>query len=358
MVDDGSTDGTSAIADQIAAADPRIRVVRTPRNHGKGYAVRVGVQAAQGELVVFTDADGSYGPDQLERGGGGARPGPGGRGPPRRPARAGLLLRRLASPVFNRVMRLLLGLPFSDTQCGLKGFRRVLLPAVFRRARVDGFAFRRRGALLVARRLGLEVVEVPVTAQERQGSWSACRTRSGWWPTSGRSAAAPAASTRRRGSATSPAEPGLSELRHRPLGHRAGGGPLRRHEPLVGGEPEHHAEGQPGHLGDVEPQRPGLAQPRSTTRMQALAISSPTPFSRKNTVYSRRRLVRARCRKVQCRFMKNEEVAATAIEAVLAPMADQSAQVQQVGQTEVKDGVDGADDAELGHPWARCRQRR
>ena len=170
VVDDGSTDGTSAIADQIAAADPRVRVVRTPRNHGKGYAVRVGVQAAQGELVAFTDADGSYGPDQVERVVAaldrapvaigarlGAQPG------------AGSLLRRLASPVFNRVMRLLLGLPFSDTQCGLKGFRRGAAAAVFRRARVDGFAFDAE-ALLVARRLGLEVVEVPVTAQERQGS--------------------------------------------------------------------------------------------------------------------------------------------------------------------------------------------
>jgi hypothetical protein len=83
--------------------------------------------------------------------------------------------------------------------------------------------------------------------------------------------------------------------------------------------------------------------------MQALAISSPTPLSRKNRVYSRRRLVRARCRKVQCRFMKNDEVAATATEAVLAPMADQpEPQVQQVGQAEVEDGVDGADNAELG----------
>ena len=67
VVDDGSTDGTTVIADQIAAADPRVRVVRTTRNHGKGYAVRTGIQAAQGELVVFTDADGSYGPEQLER---------------------------------------------------------------------------------------------------------------------------------------------------------------------------------------------------------------------------------------------------------------------------------------------------
>ena len=170
VVDDGSSDGTTVIADQIAAADPRVLVVRTTRNHGKGYAVRTGIQAAQGELVVFTDADGSYGPEQLERVVAalerapvaiGARLGsqPGG----------GSRLRRLASPVFNRVMRLLLGLPFSDTQCGLKGFRRDAAEALFRRARVDGFAFDAE-ALLVARRLGIEVVEVPVRAEERQGS--------------------------------------------------------------------------------------------------------------------------------------------------------------------------------------------
>jgi glycosyltransferase involved in cell wall biosynthesis len=170
VVDDGSTDGTTAIADQVAAADPRVLVVRATRNHGKGYAVRTGIQAAQGQLVAFTDADGSYGPEQLERVVAaleqapvaiGARLGSqAGAGPP---------LRRLASRVFNRIMRLLLGLPFSDTQCGLKGFRRDAAEAVFQRARVDGFAFDAE-ALLVARRLGIEVVEVPVRAEERQGS--------------------------------------------------------------------------------------------------------------------------------------------------------------------------------------------
>ena len=170
VVDDGSTDGTTVIADQIAAADPRVRVMRTTRNHGKGYAVRTGIQDAQGDVVTFTDADGSYGPEQLERVIAaldlapvaiGARLGShAGAGPP---------LRRLASRVFNRVMRLLLGLPFHDTQCGLKGFRRGAAEATFRRARVDGFAFDAE-ALWIARRLGIEVVEVPVRAEERQGS--------------------------------------------------------------------------------------------------------------------------------------------------------------------------------------------
>jgi dolichyl-phosphate beta-glucosyltransferase len=170
VVDDGSTDGTTAIADQIAAADPRVRVVRTTRNHGKGYAVRTGVQAAQGELVVFTDADGSYGPEQVERivealGRApvaiGARLGP--------TPGTGATLRRLASRVFNRVMRLALGMPFHDTQCGLKGFRREAAIELFSRGRLDGFAFDAE-LLFLAGRLGHEVVEVPVRATDRGGS--------------------------------------------------------------------------------------------------------------------------------------------------------------------------------------------
>jgi dolichyl-phosphate beta-glucosyltransferase len=170
VVDDGSTDGTSAIADQIAVVDPRVRVVRTIHNHGKGHAVRTGIHAAQGELVVFTDADGSYGPEQMDRVVDALEVAPVAIGARRgRHAGAGPPLRQLASRVFNRVMRLLLGLPFHDTQCGLKGFRRVAAEAIFGQARVDGFAFDAE-VLLLASRLGLEVVEVPVRAEERQGS--------------------------------------------------------------------------------------------------------------------------------------------------------------------------------------------
>jgi glycosyltransferase involved in cell wall biosynthesis len=170
VVDDGSTDGTAAVADRVAGTDQRVRVLRTASNHGKGYAVRAGIRAAQGELVVFTDADGSYGPEQVDLvvaalAGApvaiGARLGS--------QAGAGRPLRRLASRVFNRAMRLLLGLPFHDTQCGLKGFRQEAAAAVFGRARVDGFAFDAE-MLLLARHLGLRVVEVPVRAQERLGS--------------------------------------------------------------------------------------------------------------------------------------------------------------------------------------------
>jgi dolichyl-phosphate beta-glucosyltransferase len=169
VVDDGSTDETFVVARAVAAGDPRVRVIRSQPNHGKGFGVRTGVLAAAGELLVFTDADGSYGPGEVARVTAalaeapvaiGSRPAGWAAGPP---------ARRLASRLFNRAIRALLGLPFGDTQCGLKGFRRHAALEVFGRARLDGFAFDAE-VLFLARRLGLAVSEVPVRAEERDGS--------------------------------------------------------------------------------------------------------------------------------------------------------------------------------------------
>jgi len=171
VVDDGSTDATFAVARAAAAGDPRVRVLRTEPNHGKGFAVRTGMLAASGQRIVFTDADGSYDPAQADRVLAGLESAPVAIGARGLAAGAGTapLLRRLASPVFNRAMRFALGLPYHDTQCGLKGFQRSAALAVFGRARLDGFAFDAE-ALLLASRLGLEVVEVPVEATDSDGS--------------------------------------------------------------------------------------------------------------------------------------------------------------------------------------------
>src|SRR6266511_3422345 len=167
VVDDGSTDATLAVADAAAGGDPRVRVIRTQPNRGKGFAVRTGMLAAEGDHVVFTDADGSYGPEQVDRVARALASDPVPIGT-RDAATAGVT-RRVASLVFNLAMRGLLGLPFRDTQCGLKGFRRDAAQAVFSRARVDGFAFDAE-ALLLAGRRGLAVAEVAVRAQQRPGS--------------------------------------------------------------------------------------------------------------------------------------------------------------------------------------------
>ena len=118
---------------------------------------------------MFTDADGSYDPDQVERvlhALDGAPVAIGRRG---ELETSGPVLRRLASRVFNQAMRRLLGLPFRDTQCGLKGFRREAATELFGRTKVDGFAFDAE-VLFLARRLGLTVAEVPVSPEMRDGS--------------------------------------------------------------------------------------------------------------------------------------------------------------------------------------------
>jgi len=62
IVDDHSRDRTPEILRTIAANDPRIRVIRQPRNQGKGDAIRTGLAAAKGEIVVIQDADLEYDP--------------------------------------------------------------------------------------------------------------------------------------------------------------------------------------------------------------------------------------------------------------------------------------------------------
>ena len=57
VVDDGSTDGTAAVANLHAQKIPGLRVISNGENHGKGYSVRHGMQVAKGRLVLFTDAD-------------------------------------------------------------------------------------------------------------------------------------------------------------------------------------------------------------------------------------------------------------------------------------------------------------
>jgi glycosyltransferase involved in cell wall biosynthesis len=169
VVDDGSTDATGELAERFAAGDERVVVVRGGENRGKGYAVRTGMLAASGELLVFTDADGSYGPGQVERIADALVEAPVAIGVRRAQMTGGRFVRRVASRAFSLAQRSVLGLPFPDTQCGLKGFRRDAAMAIFGRAAVDGFAFDAE-ALFLAGRLGLGVVEVPVRAEERDGS--------------------------------------------------------------------------------------------------------------------------------------------------------------------------------------------
>jgi multidrug transporter EmrE-like cation transporter len=171
VVDDGSRDETPLLLHRLAARIRELAVVRLPRNRGKGAAVREGLARARGRYVIFTDADLSTPPSEikpalawLERGADmviGSRALPGSRLPIPQP-----LPRRLTGRFFNRAVRILLGLPFADTQCGFKGFTLDAARTLARTGTDNGFAFDVE-LLLLARRHGMTVKEFPITWSDR-----------------------------------------------------------------------------------------------------------------------------------------------------------------------------------------------
>jgi dolichyl-phosphate beta-glucosyltransferase len=175
VVDDGSRDSTAAIAEAAARRDPRIRLLRNPGNRGKGYSVRHGMLEARGEWILFSDADLSAPIEELPKlmdaaQARGAAIAIGSRALDR--SLIGVhqsRWREISGIFFNRVVRLLTGLDFADTQCGFKLYRRDAARLVFSLQRLEGFGFDVED-LYIARRLGLHAIEVPVRWNNVEGT--------------------------------------------------------------------------------------------------------------------------------------------------------------------------------------------
>jgi dolichyl-phosphate beta-glucosyltransferase len=167
-MDDGSSDESAAIVESCSRAMPELLLLRHDCNRGKGAAVRDGFLKARGEFVLLSDADLSTPIEMLdkflERAGQpdapdaiiGSRPHRESQIEVRQP-----WLRRKMGETFNVLLRPLTGLPFRDTQCGFKLFRRKAFLPVFEALTIHGFAFDVE-ILVRAGRLGLRVAEYPV----------------------------------------------------------------------------------------------------------------------------------------------------------------------------------------------------
>lgn len=166
VVDDGSTDATVEVAERFGNRCG-LRVLRNPGNRGKGYAVRNGMLAAQGEWVLFTDADLSSPIAELQKLQNEAKRTDAVIAIGSRALDRSLVqvhqsgFRESSGRIFNLIMRLVTGLPFLDTQCGFKLYRLDAAKEVFSRQRLNGFSFDVED-LVIAQRLGLRSIEVPV----------------------------------------------------------------------------------------------------------------------------------------------------------------------------------------------------
>ena len=168
VVDDGSSDHTAEVAERFGC-----RVVKHPRNLGKGAAVKTGVLATSGDLVLVTDADLAASITELPKLEGALKTGAdiavGSREAPGAAVKRSSLRRKLAGKVFNLLVRFLAGLPYRDTQCGFKLFRGETARALFSRAECGGYCFDVE-VLLLARKEGFKVEEVGVEWHDKPGS--------------------------------------------------------------------------------------------------------------------------------------------------------------------------------------------
>lgn len=173
-VNDGSRDNTAEIIRRFADKNSRLQLLENPGNRGKGYSVRNGMLHAQGEILLFSDADLSSPIEEAEKLfaaiAGGANVAIGSRWlqsdlqTQRQP-----LYRQLFGRAFNLMLRLTLGLTFKDTQCGFKAFTRRAASAIFPLQTIERWGFDPE-LLYLAKRLGFKVVEVPVAWAHSEGT--------------------------------------------------------------------------------------------------------------------------------------------------------------------------------------------
>ena len=168
-VDDGSRDDSLSMLKQVAATDERFRVEALPENRGKGAAVRHGMLAARGEKAIFMDADLSTDLKatghllaELENGSDvvlGSR-----HEASSRISRHQPFLRELLGKCFRKTSSWIFAPEIHDFTCGFKGFRTSAAREIFKRSRIDGWAFDLE-LVTIARDLGYRIAQIDVEWQ-------------------------------------------------------------------------------------------------------------------------------------------------------------------------------------------------
>lgn len=174
VVDDGSCDQTSRVAIDFKKIFQRLTVIHLENNRGKGFAVKTGILAAQGSIVLFLDADGSTPVQEIEKNlvyfdkgfdivigsrvlwAQGA-------------VVKSKFYRKLMGAFFNFLVHTFLIKGIYDTQCGFKMFKRAVAVDIFKALTLDGFGFDLE-VLYLAQQQHRRIKEVPVNWKHVNGS--------------------------------------------------------------------------------------------------------------------------------------------------------------------------------------------
>ncbi len=163
--DDGSSDGSADIVRGLSLVG--VNVVGSNENKGKGYAVRKAFLEANGDVIMFTDADLAYGVEVIGKvfsimeADKSADVLIGSRNLSKDGYEGYTFIRKIASKTYIKVLCATGGFKLSDSQCGCKAFRYDAVQKIFPRCEVDRFAFDFE-AILWALKYGMKIVEMPV----------------------------------------------------------------------------------------------------------------------------------------------------------------------------------------------------
>lgn len=174
VVNDGSKDDTARIVREYASKDSMLRLIENPGNRGKGFSVKNGMLHANGEILLFSDADLSSPIAEADKLFTAIREGAdvaiGSRW-----LKTELQIQRqpfhrqIFGRVFNLALRLVLGLNFKDTQCGFKAFKHSAAMQLFPLQKIERWGFDPE-LLYLAKRSDLRVAEIPVAWSHREGT--------------------------------------------------------------------------------------------------------------------------------------------------------------------------------------------
>lgn len=173
VISDGCIDRTVAIVNECSDRFPQIRSKSFKQKIGKGGAIREGLKIANGNIILLVDADGATAPKELNKLILELRDNDGVIGsrwlPESNILKKQSLARRAASRGFNLLSRTLFGLPFRDTQCGAKVFKKQVVDKVLNQLETANFAFDVE-LLYTLKKRGYKIKEVPITWEDKRGS--------------------------------------------------------------------------------------------------------------------------------------------------------------------------------------------
>ena len=171
VADDGSKDHTAQLVEDLGFAN--LRLLRAPRNGGKGSAVRRGMLAAKGRYVLFDDADNSTPIEEvgklLDKMEDGYQVAIGSRTAIDNEDAHRTALRRLMSGGLRLLVRTVVRIGIRDTQCGFKMYTREAARCLHSMQTISGFSFDLE-ILYLASKLGYRIAEVPVAWIDAPGS--------------------------------------------------------------------------------------------------------------------------------------------------------------------------------------------